>query len=557
MKIKFAISGNTIVSMIAILTATMGVVNVLSAITPSLADRLKIIESFIPFGITTGGHLTSALAGFALLVLSIGLSRRKQLSWVLTLAVLVISILVHLLKGLDYEEAFLALLLTGLLVYTRPHFHALSDKPSIRQGIQIALASLGFTIVYGVIGFYILDRHYSVNFGFWAALRQTVTMFIEFYNPGLQPITGFGRYFADSIYVVGAVTMGYALLMLLRPVLSRRAITEEEKAHAEEIVRSHGHTSLARFTLFDDKLFFFSEGGSMISYVVENRAALALGDPIGPLEDAPPTIASFKKFCSFNDWLAVFYQVMPDHLETYRSAGFDSIPIGREAIIDLASFTLNGSENKTLRNSYNKMARLGYRYDVVQPPYSARMMRELSSISDEWLVGRGTTELRFSLGWFDEAYLNTCPILLVRDREGFIEAFANIVTEFTANEIAVDLMRHRLVSESGLMDFMFVSLFQWAQEQKFQTFNLGLSALSGVGENVSDPLVERTIDYIFRNLNSFYNFHGLHSFKEKFHPAWSPRYLIYPNTASLPVVSTAILRANLGGSLLSSLFQTK
>jgi phosphatidylglycerol lysyltransferase len=248
---------------------------------------------------------------------------------------------------------------------------------------------------------------------------------------------------------------------------------------------------------------------------------------------------------------------MPDHLETYRSAGFDSIPIGREAIIDLASFTLNGSENKTLRNSYNKMARLGYRYDVVQPPYSARMMRELSSISDEWLVGRGTTELRFSLGWFDEAYLNTCPILLVRDREGFIEAFANIVTEFTANEIAVDLMRHRLVSESGLMDFMFVSLFQWAQEQKFQTFNLGLSALSGVGENVSDPLVERTIDYIFRNLNSFYNFHGLHSFKEKFHPAWSPRYLIYPNTASLPVVSTAILRANLGGSLLSSLFQTK
>ncbi|HEX2998340.1 MAG TPA: phosphatidylglycerol lysyltransferase domain-containing protein, partial [Anaerolineales bacterium] len=62
------------------------------------------------------------------------------------------------------------------------------------------------------------------------------------------------------------------------------------------------------------------------------------------------------------------------------------------------------------------------------------------------------------------------PILLVRDREGFIEAFANLVPEFQAKEIAVDLMRYRSESESGLMDFLFVSLFQWAREQGYDTF---------------------------------------------------------------------------------------
>ena len=27
---------------------------------------------------------------------------------------------------------------------------------------------------------------------------------------------------------------------------------------------------------------------------------------------------------------------------------------------------------------------------------------------------RHASEMRFSVGWFDEAYLNTCPILIVR-----------------------------------------------------------------------------------------------------------------------------------------------
>ena len=181
------------------------------------------------------------------------------------------------------------------------------------------------------------------------------------------------------------------------------------------------------------------------------------------------------------------------------------------------------------------------------------MLRELKTISDEWLSYRGASEMKFSLGWFDESYLNTCPILLVREREGFIEAFANIVMEFQNNGAAVDLMRHRTQVESGLMDFLFVSMLMWAKEQKYQTFNLGLSALSGVGEHSDDPLIERALHYIYNNVNRFYNFRGLHAFKEKFHPMWSPRYLIYPGPSSLPSVSIALFRATYGGELLSFL----
>jgi phosphatidylglycerol lysyltransferase len=547
----FSLSQEALVHAVALLTAVMGAVNVFSAVTPAKMSRLHLLAAYSPLRVVRGGHLASALAGFALLLLSASLWRRKQMGWLLTLLILMISIPIHLLKGLDYEEATFAAILAVLLIYLRPYFHAHSDVPSIKQGLQILLAALAFTLVYGVVGFFLLDRHFKVSFGFWAALRQTIVMFTEFYDPGLQPLTGFGRYFADSIYIIGALTIGYALLMLLRPVLNRRAQTEEERSRAWEIVRAHGRTPLARYALFDDKLFFFTPGGSLLSYIVENRVALVLGDPIGPTQDVESTIISFKELCSQNDWIPAFYQVLPDHLDLYKSKGFAILPIGHEAIVELACFTLDGSQNKTLRNSYNKLVRNGYHYDVVQPPFSARMLHELNYISSDWLTLHRATEMRFSLGWFNESYLNTCPILLVRDREGFIEAFANLVTEFQAGEVAVDLMRYRQHSESGLMDFLFVSLFQWAREQRYTTFNLGLSAFSGVGEHSDDPLIERTLNFIYQNVNRIYNFRGLHSFKDKFHPVWAERYLVYPGASNLPVVSAALFRASFRGGPLS------
>lgn len=551
MKFKAAFSEENLVHLVAFLTAAMGIVNLLSAVTPSLHERLRLLEQYSPFSISTGGHLTSALAGFALLLLSVSLWRRKKLGWMLTCTILLISIPIHVFKGLDYEEATLAALLAGLLFYLRPYFHARSDPPSIKQGLLILLAAFGFTLVYGVLGFFLLDRHFKISFGFWMALRQTVVMFTEFYDPGLQslPISSFEKYFADSIYAVGVVTFSYALVMLLRPVLDRRIASADDRTRAWEIVRAHGRTSIARYALFDDKHFFFASDHFLISYALENRVALALGDPIAPPDAISASISSFKLFCASNDWLPAFYQVLPDHLDLYKAAGFDVLLLGQEAIVDLSKFTLDGSENKTLRNSYNKMLRNGYRYDVVQPPYSLRMLRELDLISNEWLASRAATEMRFSLGWFGEAYLNTCPILLVRDREGFIEAFANIVPEFQNNEVAVDLMRHRAQVDSGLMDFLFVSLFTWAKEQNYASFNLGLSALSGVGEQADGPVLERALHYIYQNVNRFYNFRGLHAFKEKFHPDWSPRYLAYLGASNLPAVGISMLNANLGGSL--------
>ena len=191
-----------------------------------------MLEAYSPLGVRHGGRLTAVLAGFALILLAQGLWRRKRMAWLATLVVLLVSAVSHLIKGLDYEETLMALGLAVWLVVLRDHFHARSDRPSVQQGLRTLALAFVFTLGYGVLGFYLLDRHYTVNFGFWDALRQTVVMFTQFYDPGLEPVTGFGRYFADSIYIVGFVTFGYALWMLLRPVFVRDPATPEQRLRA-------------------------------------------------------------------------------------------------------------------------------------------------------------------------------------------------------------------------------------------------------------------------------------------------------------------------------------
>jgi phosphatidylglycerol lysyltransferase len=534
------------VRLVAILTALMGLINLISTVTPSLSGRLAWLRQFSPIYVQRGGHLTAALAGFALLLLAHGLWRRKRTAWLMTLVILVISMFSHLVKGLDYEEAILAGGLALWLLSLRSHFQARSDLPSIRRGLLVLAGALLFTLTYGTVGFYLLDRHFSVNFSFPAALVQTVVMFAEFYDPGLEPLTGFGRYFAASIYLVGAATLGYALLALISPVILRQRASETERERAKTIIEAYGRSSLARMNLFEDKAYWFSPAGSVVAYTARGGAAVALGDPIGPVEDAAAAIAGFKAFCAHCGWGAAFYQTLPDYLGYYQAAGFGCLHFGNEAVVDLDSFTLAGSCNKTLRSTVNRLTRLGYRAEVHQPPLSDDLLEELREVSDAWLAMMHGREKHFTLGWFDDAYIRSGPVMAIHTPENTISAFANIVSEYQRNEPTIDLMRRRAEIENGTMDFLFISLLDWARAQGYASFNLGFSPLSGVGEAVSDPLLERTLHFIYRHINQFYNFKGLHEFKAKYHPCWAPRYFIFENPAGLLAAVTTLTRASSG-----------
>lgn len=108
------------------------------------------------------------------------------------------------------------------------------------------------------------------------------------------------------------------------------------------------------------------------------------------------------------------------------------------------------------------------------------------------------------------------------------------------------------LSESGLMDLLFVRIIEYFREQGYDTFNMGLCPLAGVGNHAESGVPEKILNLFYHHFNQLYAFKGLRQFKEKFGPRWEPRYLIYTSSFLLPKIALAVVTADAGGNLFSA-----
>ncbi len=513
------------VRLAAILTAWMGLVNVLSAVQPSLIIPVAPLTEVTPLIVRQGGAVTAVLMGFFLFVLSHGLWRHKRVAWGLTLAVLAMSLLTHLLHDSNYREAGLVTLLAIYLWTQRSHFHALSDVPSMWQGARVLLLATGFTLTYGTIGYYLLGEFTSQSFSLTAAWQKTLTTFTIIYAPGLQPVTGFDTFFTDSIYLVGAVTIGYAVLMLLRPVLIYAPVGDAERERVKQLIQQYGRSHLAQMFLLPGRSYFFSSGGSVIAYMVTRGLAISLGDPIGPSHDLEATLNQFRHFCTRRDWQPAFYHILPDTLAVYTAASFQTLPTGFDITVHLADFE-PGDKTSPLQTIRNEFLRANYRVVIQQPPISADLLERLRLVSDEWLsenLERGFFSTRF-----DDDTIRQNTIAAVYTPGGRISAFAVIL--LVNQHLGIDLLRYRSPMKKGTLVFFVSSLLQWAKEQQGDIFHLGVKATEE-----KEPLA-RVLAVAQGRIDVFSQLDGLENLVEQAVIRPEPCYLAFPGAASLPAI---------------------
>jgi phosphatidylglycerol lysyltransferase len=246
--------------------------------------------------------------------------------------------------------------------------------------------------------------------------------------------------------------------------------------------------------------------------------------------------------------IPVFYQATREWLHRYADFGLTFAKLGEEARVPLADFTLEGSGTaKTLRSTLRRVLRDGATFRVVEKSeLTPDLFAELHEVSAEWLAERASAEKGFSLGFFDEQYLSRFPIAVI-ERDGQVEAFANLWQGARRVELSVDLMRYRASAPNGIMDALFAALMQWAREREYKWFNLGIAPLSGIEESPIAPLWSKLGRFVYGHGETFYNFKGLRSYKDKFKPVWEPRYLAYPGGLALPRILADISALIAGG----------
>ena len=98
---------------------------------------------------------------------------------------------------------------------------------------------------------------------------------------------------------------------------------------------------------------------------------------------------------------------------------------------------------------------------------------------------------------------------------------------------SIDLMRSSQSAPSGIMDTVFVHLFEQARDDGYAYFNMGMAPLSGVGVSRYSFIQEKIAHLIYEYGYQLYGFQGLRSYKEKYVTEWEPKYIAYRKRNSL------------------------
>lgn len=347
------------------------------------------------------------------------------------------------------------------------------------------------------------------------------------------------RHLIVWFYEIAAVALMFAFMFTLLFVLIFNKLQHgvpgerPDLAKLKVFLAENGGHVLSHLGFLRDKRFFFSsDGRALLQFARMGNRLIVLGDPSGDKGSLSKVLQEFNSEANLYGYQCIYYQINGENLAVYHDLGYQFFKLGEEAVVPLEHFTTSGKKQAGLRATLNRYAREGYTFEIVEPPFSDGFIRNVKKVSDEWL-GR-KKEKGFSLGYFDETYLSQAPIASLSDSTGKMIAFMNLMPVYRGGEISIDLMRYVRAAPSGVIDALFIYLFQWAKENGYESFNMGMAPLSNVGQYQYSFLSERIAASIFNNVNHMYSFSGLRRFKQKYHPEWQGKYLAYRSTRSLP-----------------------
>jgi phosphatidylglycerol lysyltransferase len=277
-----------------------------------------------------------------------------------------------------------------------------------------------------------------------------------------------------------------------------------------------------------------------MQYQIYANKIVILGNPVGNKEKIFDSIQELYDLGDKYGYTPVFCSIDKTLIPYLHETGYEFMKLGEEAAVNLNDFTLQGRKMKSVRNALSRVEKEEYTFEIVKPPFNDQFIIDIKDISDEWLGGR--KEKGFSIGFFDIDYLSRQPIAVVKNSEGEIKGFTNIMPMYDNNKtLSIDLMRFSHSACNGIMDFMFVNLFEWGRENGYSRFNMGLAPLSNVGISKYSFLREKIAFQVYLHGQNFYSFKGLKKFKEKYCESWDGRYMAYRKRTSLVITMTQLI----------------
>ncbi|GAA2688021.1 MULTISPECIES: DUF2156 domain-containing protein [Actinosynnema] len=440
-----------------------------------------------------------------------------------------------------------------VLLATRTCFTArLPDRAA--RGLRRAVLGSGMALsALYVLGGFLVRERFTPSPGLGGLLADLPTRFLP---PGYLSGLVEARFTPDGFVATALfehVGVVFWLVVLAGSLTASwrtwPVVDEWDGAHARELLRRHGGSSLSHLTTWSGNRYWFSrDRQTVIAYRVVATVALTVGDPIGPA--GAGAVRDFAAFCQDNGWTPCLYSVGTGTRDAARELGWSSVQVAEDAVVELGSLSFTGKKWQDVRTALNKADRAGITAEWCEftdlPPGITDQIR---SISAQWLSDKGLPELGFTLGGVAELAGEGVRCLIAVDQDRTVHGVTSWLPVRAANGEVVgwtlDFTRRRAQGFRGTSEFLIASAALRAQEEGARFLSLSGAPLARLDRGERPRASQRLLDLAGRALEPVYGFRSLFAFKSKFQPVYRPLFMTYPDPAALPTIANAVSRAYL------------
>ena len=532
----------------ALATIVLGLVDVISAVTPERSARLRELTKVMPLAVAHAASAATAVTGLLLILVGRGLRRRKRRAWRVAVVLLLFSTALHIVKGLDAEEASITLTGAILLLLLHRQFYAAGD-PRTRWRAPAAFVALFLgAVLAGLILVYANHAHLRGNPSFGARLQQVLWGLIGVQGPVHYVGPDAGDFISGVLLALGLVTGAVPVYLALRAPEPRAELSSGQEAQLRDLLcRQGARDSLGYFALRRDKAVVFSDTGkAAVTYRVLSGVMLASGDPIGDPEAWPGAIRAFLAEARRHAWVPAVMGCGELAGETWvREAGLRALELGDEAIIEVADFTLEGRAMRNVRQMVSRVERAGYTTRVRRTSdVSPEEIQDIRRQAAAWRGAEVERGFSMALGRFGDPSDGDC-VAVTAYKDDRLCAVLHFVP-WGEDGLSLELMRRDRAADAGLNELMIVAAIGAADELGVCRLSLNFavfrSALERGGRLGAGPVLR-----LWRELlliaSRWFQIESLYRFNAKFRPIWEPRYVCYPGAADIPRVALAALEA--------------
>jgi len=522
----------------ALAVAIVGVVDLVSALTPNVSWRGRLLVHVEPVAAMRAAHALAVPVSFALIVTAYYLYRRRLRALHVALVLLAALAVFNLVKGLDVEEAILTSGAAALLWTSRSSFCVRHQPGTLRSALWQILLVLVCALSLSLAAVTVAAPSATST---RAVVGATTDLLL--WQPA--PVM-FGDEMAQTglaVELTGLIALLVAAYLLFRPLAAPRELPDAALRHAAaELVREHGDDTLSFFNLRADKQYLFNpERTAFVGYRIESGVLVISGDPVGDDDGLESLIPAVVRFAEQRALQLAALGVSGDARALLEHAGLRSLYIGDEAILETARFSLEGRAIRKVRQSVSRLRTAGYTTAIAElGSLDDDVVQRLEIVAEDWLHGAAERGFSMAMDSLRNPQGGETLVVSATDPDGIIRGFLHFVPTYGRAAVSLSLMRRQPETPNGLTEFLIAEAVEHLRARGIAEGSLNFAAFARLIREPHGP-VERAVGRVIALGDTWFQIERLYRFNAKFFPRWEPRYFMYERRFGLPRAGIAAL----------------